>query len=462
MQRRFVSPFSAAALLVVVLAVAAPLRTAAAPTTKGYRNKTACPAEALPDEETATALFYLHSSLEPSKRGQIQAAVFTFTLDHRDVEIPRCDDMDVPDACCATNEAQFVSITLKLDPARCASRRALKGLKIRLDGRVLPNRDVVVRPKAGTVTVKQLPTMAVPPGEFGYSHSLDVVMPQDTECTSFAFQGRPDAWPCSEDGCKYTAVTTMDARKDNGKKWPAHPLRRYPKLNKTEEGCCVSYGTSEPSGGGDSFTGPGPANVGVGPPPGAKWCDDGGITANGNWDVQVLGIGDWGAAAGYIQEVNNQKLVAKGMAAMADDCTFERVINVGDNFYEHGLLSGRAIPKGETDFRDRFQQTWTDIYHGAYASLANFVWFSTYGNHDVGIYMPNEINSTCFAPEGQTWTHEQCLYEVDCCASPLWQNTDVVNDPQWVQEPGQYSTTVDKPNAAPGGPSAHRVLLPRQ
>lgn len=414
-------------------------------------NKTVCPAEPLPDENTPTALYYLDSSMEVYKRNR-QTAIFAFTLAHTEVEIPRCDEADVFDACCATNKAHFVSVTLQLDPARCATRRALKGLRVRLDGRVLSNRHVARNVKAGTITIKRLPRVFVDTarGQFGFVHSLDIIMPANTECTASAFQGRHDAWPCAAEGCDYLAVTSVDALAHKDKAWSAgRRSSDYPKVNKAD--CCVSVGRSKPSMGGDIFTST--TSVGVGPPPGAEWCDTEGITSNANWDVQILAIGDWGAPPSDAELVKNQKAVAQGMAAVASDCNFERIINVGDNFYDNSLLSGKATPPGYADFRERIRQTWSDIYHGAYASLQNLVWYGTYGNHDIGIYnWEADVPAICFAPEGQTWTHQQCLHEVDCCASPLWQTTAVVNDPHWVLEPGQYATTVDNPNGPPSDP----------
>lgn len=418
-------------------------------------NKTSCPAMALPDSETAPTLTFIGSSLQNRKR-KGQAAVFSFILAHREIETPHCDDMEVPNACCDVNAAHFVSVTLQLDPTRCATRKALKGLKIRVDGRIVPRRHMTMEPKAGTVTIKRLPPVAVPDGEVGYDHTLQIIVPQDTACTAPAFQGLGDAWPCAEDGCGYLAVTSVDAgagpkgkqvwgaNKDNNKARPAR--YHYPRLNRTEEGCCVSVGSSKVNGG---------INAGMAAPFAATtWCE--GATAKENWDVRILAVGDWGAYPEEKHEFENQKRVAKGMAEVANDCGFDRIINVGDNFYESGLISGQKVPARfkNQEAKERFQKSWRDVYHGAHASLQNLVWYGTYGNHDIGMYMGWywDILRVCFASPGQTWTHQQCLNEVDCCSSPLWQTTSVVNDPQWVLEGGEYSTKVDRPGAFPGEP----------
>jgi hypothetical protein len=160
-------------------------------------NKTTCPNEPLPDTETVPTLTFMGASLEAHKK-KGQAAVFSFVLAHRDVETPHCEDDDVADACCAINDAQFVTVTLQLDPARCATRKALRGLKIRLDGQLVPDRFVSVRPKAGLVTIKRLAPGVVQEGETGYDHTLDVIVPANTQCTQAAFAGGTDAWPCEQ------------------------------------------------------------------------------------------------------------------------------------------------------------------------------------------------------------------------------------------------------------------------
>lgn len=281
--------------------------------------------------------------------------------------------MEVPNACCDVNAAHFVSVTLQLDPARCATRKALKGLKIRVDGRIVPRRHVTMEPKAGTVTIKRLPPVVVPDGEVGYDHTLQVIMPQDTACIPLTFQGLADAWPCAEDGCAYLAVTSVDAGagpKGKGKGWRANkdnntkarPTRyTYPRLNRTEEGCCVSVGSSKVNGG---------ISAGTAAPFAATiWCE--GATAKENWDVRVLAVGDWGVFPEEKHELENQKLVAKGMAEVASDSGFDRIINVGDNFYESGLIGGQKVPARfkNQEATERFQKSWRDIYHGAYASL---------------------------------------------------------------------------------------------
>jgi hypothetical protein len=193
---------------------------------------------------------------------------------------------------------------------------------------------------------------------------------------------------------------------------------QYPTVNATD--CCVSVGTSKPTGGDFITT---PSNVGVGPPAGTNWCAAGTDVDKDAWDVRILAVGDWGASTYNRENRDQQKAVAEGMAAVAAACDFERIINVGDNFYEHGLLGGQKIPFVAQGFRERFKLTWTDIYHGNYTSLENLVWYGTYGNHDIGIYdwFRYFYPVRCYADlDEEPWTHEQCLYEENCCASPLW------------------------------------------
>jgi len=82
-------------------------------------------------------------------------------------------------------------------------------------------------------------------------------------------------------------------------------------------------------------------------------------------------LGDWGGDSSYPYTTPAQIAVAAAMARVTDNENIEFIINVGDNFYKHGIDSVTS---------PRWQTTFESVYDAP--TLKALRWFTVAGNHD--------------------------------------------------------------------------------